>query len=609
MASPSIQSGNPSRLTIHSMGWRNSIGKQLQRRKTKEQAPFEDLCSFASSMFDKVDVYKSDCIQLNLQREQLQQELLGIQQTLLAGGSDAAKTIMSKLANTNLNDDGPSSSSSSTSNLNMQHASLLAEKSQLEKKILDLQDKLNAALKSENETVQKIIDLKNAVEAKNEKNLQLTTQVEQRDKEIKELRAMLEKMDNQYRTIKDEHLALSLSYKSLEKRHHELRKEFDVVSMQLLAVKREDADRLNAENDRIMKFQREKAKRELEANVAGLDRQAGDISALRLAAMADDNFEPLGDDEDLQMLSVSSRLPEAVESTFEAHEGGSTAVKWYCCTSPRDSYIATGGQDRKVKIWKISDGVASAVGEALQGSNNSITSIDVEADSLLASSCDFATRVWSLNTQRLNLTLTGHAAKVNSAKFLGSPLKIASGSGDRTIKMWDVSRGACIRTYFAGSTCLDIVYGNYVIISGHFDKKIRGWDLNRPDEKDATWMVHLGDSRVISLDMSTDSNKVVCCLKDNTIKCVDLRTLEVLQTYSHEKFRVGEENWRVAFSNDSRYISCGSSDGSFYIWDVNTARVEKILKGHSNRVIATSWSPDGKRMVSIETGKKVSIWV
>uniref|UniRef100_A0A6G1SBI1 Autophagy-related protein 16-1 n=1 Tax=Aceria tosichella TaxID=561515 RepID=A0A6G1SBI1_9ACAR len=615
----SVQVGNHSdciRSRVHSLNWRESIGTQLQLRKTREQDPFEEICLFANNLFDKVDIYKSENIHLTLQREQLQQQLLGIQQTLLAGGSDAAKTIISKLSNVGLNDDGSSSPTNtiSTKNLNIQHASILAEKAQLEKKILDLQDKLNAALKSENETVQKIIDLKNVADEKDRTNRHLTIVLDQREKEIKELKETLEKLDNEYRTIKDEHLALTLSYKSLEKRHLELKKECDSMGMQILAAKREDAERLNAENERIMKLQRERAMRELESNVAGMDREllarqaAGDPSALALAAMATDNFESIGDDEDLRLLNLPSRIPEVIEMSFDAHEGGSTAVKWYSCAGPSDSYIATGGQDRKVKIWKIADSATAPVGDALQGSNSSITSIDVEGDALLASSNDYATRVWSLSSHRLNLTLTGHAAKVNSAKFLGAPNKIASGSADRTIKLWDVNRGACIKTFFACSTCYDLVYGNYVIISGHFDKKIRCWDLNRSDDKDATWMVPLGDHKVIAVDISNDNNKVVCCMRDNTIKCVDLRTLEVLQTYSDEKFKTGEEYWRVCFSNDDRYISCGSSDGSFFIWDVNTAKVEKVLKGHSNKVIATNWSPDGKRMVSIEHGRKVSIW-
>jgi autophagy-related protein 16 len=604
------------KLSSRPLNWRESIGAQLQLRKSKEQSPFEEICLFANSMFDKVDIYKSENIHLTLQREQLQQQLLGIQQTLLAGGSDAAKTIISKLSNVSLNDDGSGSSTGTVAakNLSIQHASILAEKAQLEKKILDLQDRLNAALKSENETVQKIIDLKSEVEEKDRTNRHLTVILDQRDREIKELKETIEKLENKYRTIEDEHLALTLSYKSLDKRYTELKKDCDAMSMQILAAKREDAERLNAENDRIMKLQRERAMRELESNVAGIDREllarqaAGDLSALALARMTNDNFETIGDEEDLKLINLSSRIPEVVELSFDAHEGGSTAVKWYSCASPHDNFIATGGQDRKVKIWKVADAESTPAGEALQGSNSSITSIDVECDAILASSNDYATRVWSLTSHRLIQTLTGHAAKVNSAKFLGVPNKIASGSADRTIKLWDVSRGACIKTFFAGSNCFDLVYGNYVIISGHFDKKIRCWDLSRADEKDATWMVPLGDHKVVSVDISSDCTKVVCCLRDNTIKCVDLRTLEVLQTYSDEKFKTGEEYWRVCFSNDDRFISCGSSDGSFFIWDVNTAKVEKVLKGHSNKVIATNWSPDGKRMVSIENGRKVNVW-
>jgi autophagy-related protein 16 len=363
-----------------------------------------------------------------------------------------------------------------------------------------------------------------------------------------------------------------------------------------------------------MKIQREKAKRDLESNVAGLDREvlarqaAGDPSALALAAMSADNFEPLDSEDSAKLRHIHSQIPDSVELNFDAHEDGTTAIKWFSCDGPRDNYLATGGQDRKVKIWKITDGASCPLGDALQGSNNYITSIDVESDVILASSVDFATRVWSLKTHRLNLTLTGHGHKVNSAKFLGISNKIASGAADRTIKLWDLNRGACIRTFFAGSTCHDLVYGNYVIISAHFDKKIRGWDLSRTDEKDATWMVPLGD-KVMALDISTDKTKVVCCLSDNTIKCVDLRTLEVLQTYSDERFKTGEGFCRVCFSCDDQFKSCGSSDGSFFIWDVNTAKVEKVLKGHNNKVTATSWSPDGKRMVSIEhKNRRVSIW-
>jgi len=592
--------------------WKESINTQLQTRKLREQTPFEELCSFANSMFDKVDICKSENLQLNLQREQLQQQLLGIQQTLLAGGSDAAKTIISKLSNVSL--DPSDDIAGSSKNIGIQHASLLAEKTKLEKKILDLQENLAEALKSKSDSVQKLCDIKTELDEKDRANRHLSAIVNQLEKELKELKDKYVILENKYKTQTDEYLALTLSYKSLEKRHHALKIDNDNMSLKILAAKREDAERLNAENDKILKLQRERERRTVEANVAAMTREqakkhaAGDINALTLGAMAADNFETLGDDDEFSIYNFPARIPSAPEFSFEAHDGGSSAARWYYNSGPRDNFLATGGQDRKVKIWKIADSKATQVGDALQGSNSSITSIDVEADSLLASSCDMATRVWNLNNQRLNLTLTGHSAKVNSAKFVGDNKKIVSGSADRTVKLWDVVKGACTRTFFAGSNCFDLVYGNYQTISSHFDKKIRGWDFTQ-DKNDPAWVILLNE-KVISVDVSVDQNKLACCLKDNTIKCVDLRNNNVVfQTYTDERFRVGDDSWKVSFSNDGQYVSCGSSDGSFYIWDVNTAKLEANLKNHSGKVIATCWSPDGKRMASIENGRRVTIWV
>ena len=59
--------------------------------------------------------------------------------------------------------------------------------------------------------------------------------------------------------------------------------------------------------------------------------------------------------------------------------------------------MATGGSDRRVKIWDISKNVCE-LKTTLSGSNGAITSIDYEAGAslILAASTDFASRVWSI---------------------------------------------------------------------------------------------------------------------------------------------------------------------------------------------------------------------
>ena len=112
--------------------------------------------------------------------------------------------------------------------------------------------------------------------------------------------------------------------------------------------------------------------------------------------------------------------------------GEVNAIKW----SPHGLTVATGGSDRKIKIWDISKNVAEQRGQ-LTGSNGSILGLDHDSSGslILGASSDFAARVWSIEDQRLRHTLTGHSNKVLAAKFFGDGNKVVSASHDRTIKV------------------------------------------------------------------------------------------------------------------------------------------------------------------------------
>ncbi|XP_018422120.1 PREDICTED: autophagy-related protein 16-like, partial [Nanorana parkeri] len=133
---------------------------------------------------------------------------------------------------------------------------------------------------------------------------------------------------------------------------------------------------------------------------------------------------------------------------------------------------------KAVKLFVFSD-KCEAKG-SLTGSNAGITSIEFDSAGtyLLAASNDFASRIWTVDDYRLRHTLTGHSGKVLSAKFLLDNARIVSGSHDRTLKLWDLRNKVCIKTVFAGSSCNDIVCTEQCVMSGHFDKKIRFWDIS-----------------------------------------------------------------------------------------------------------------------------------
>ncbi|XP_038939845.1 autophagy-related protein 16-1 isoform X3 [Rattus norvegicus] len=296
------------------------------------------------------------------------------------------------------------------------------------------------------------------------------------------------------------------------------------------------------------------------------------------------------------------RVPTTASYVFDAHDGEVNAVQF----SPGSRLLATGGMDRRVKLWEAFGDKCEFKG-SLSGSNAGITSIEFDSAGayLLAASNDFASRIWTVDDYRLRHTLTGHSGKVLSAKFLLDNARIVSGSHDRTLKLWDLRSKVCIKTVFAGSSCNDIVCTEQCVMSGHFDKKIRFWDIR--SESVVREMELLG--KITALDLNPERTELLSCSRDDLLKIIDLRTNAIKQSFSAPGFKCGSDWTRVVFSPDGSYVAAGSADGSLYVWSVLTGKVEKVLsKQHSSSINAVAWAPSGLHVVSVDKGSRAVLW-
>ncbi|XP_006893524.1 PREDICTED: autophagy-related protein 16-1 isoform X3 [Elephantulus edwardii] len=296
------------------------------------------------------------------------------------------------------------------------------------------------------------------------------------------------------------------------------------------------------------------------------------------------------------------RVPTTAMCVFDAHDGEVNAVQF----SPGSRLLATGGMDRRVKLWEVFTDKCEHRG-SLTGSNAGITSIEFDSAGsyLLAASNDFASRIWTVDDYRLRHTLTGHSGKVLSAKFLLDNARIVSGSHDRTLKLWDLRSKVCIKTVFAGSSCNDIVCTEQCVMSGHFDKKIRFWDIR--SESIVREMELLG--KVTALDLNPERTELLTCSRDDLLKIIDLRKHAVRQSFSAPGFKCSSDWTRAVFSPDGSFVTAGSAEGSLYVWNVLTGKVEKILsKQHSASINAVAWSPSGSYVVSVDKGSRAVLW-
>nr|XP_056705922.1 autophagy-related protein 16-1 isoform X4 [Euleptes europaea] len=493
------------------------------------------------------------------------------------------------------------------------------------------QEELTELHKKRGELAQSVIDLNNQIQQKDRemqindaKIAEYLQKISELETECQELRNMLQDLERANQTLKDEYDALQITFTALEEKLRKTTEDNQELVTRWMAEKAQEANRLNAENEKDSRRRQAKLQKELaEAAKEPLPvEQDDDIEVLadetsdaaedtspvravsRTARRRSHSSISVPQDNVDKHLGVSKdvRVPTTAVCVFDAHDGEVNAVQF----SPGSRLLATGGLDRRVKLWEVFGDKCEFKG-SLSGSNAGITSIEFDSAGsyLLASSNDFASRIWTVDDNRLRHTLTGHSGKVLSAKFLLDNARIVSGSHDRTLKLWDLRSKVCIKTIFAGSSCNDLVCTEQCVMSGHFDKKIRFWDIRT--ESTVLEMELLG--RITALDLNPERTELLSCSRDDLLKIIDLRVNSVKQTFSAQGFKCGSDWTRVVFSPDGNYVVAGSADGSLYIWNVLTGKVDKVLsKHHSNSINAVAWSPSGAHVVSVDKGNKAVLW-
>ncbi|GAX41173.1 protein kinase [Tolypothrix sp. NIES-4075] len=201
-------------------------------------------------------------------------------------------------------------------------------------------------------------------------------------------------------------------------------------------------------------------------------------------------------------------------------------------------------------------------------------------------------------------SLTGHNDLVSSLAISPDGKTLVSGSGDRTIKIWNLQTSGLKTTlslHTDGVTSVAISPDGQTLVSASKDGTIKIWNLETGALKN-TLTGH--KYAVNSIAISPDGQSLASASSDQTIKIWNLQTGALKNTLSGHTKSV----WRVVFSPDGQTLASSSYDNTIKLWNLKLPSLKATLTGHNDLVYSLAISPDGQTLVSGSIDKTIKIW-
>ena len=229
-------------------------------------------------------------------------------------------------------------------------------------------------------------------------------------------------------------------------------------------------------------------------------------------------------------------------------------------------------------------------------------------------------------------TYRGHAAPVNAVAWSPSDQyeavhyrsRLATGSDDGTVQIWDAMAGRKISTYRGHSGAVNAIawqegLGNpppdgQWIASAGVDCTVQVWAAHSM-RKVCTYTRH--SAKVTALAWSParfpssggHSSLIASASEDSTVQVWDATTGQRQFIYSEHTHPV----YAVAWSPDGQYIASAGEDMVVQVWkvpakDTSAGKILLTSRNSSHTILTLAWSPDGKYLASGGADQVVEVW-
>jgi WD40 repeat protein len=169
--------------------------------------------------------------------------------------------------------------------------------------------------------------------------------------------------------------------------------------------------------------------------------------------------------------------------------------------------------------------------------------------------------------------------------------RIISYSWDPGFQIWDLESGVQVGETWEdndfGVTAIALSPDGKKVASGSSDGAVKLWNIDT-GKVIKTWTGHIKEVRSVS--WSSDGGRVLSGSRDGTFRVwgVEVGETSILQG----PINTGEKVWAVCYSPDDKMIATGGDD--LKIWNANSGELLKTLEGV---FMYLAWTSDGKTLI------------
>jgi len=204
-------------------------------------------------------------------------------------------------------------------------------------------------------------------------------------------------------------------------------------------------------------------------------------------------------------------------------------------------------------------------------------------------------------------SLAGHTRQIRALAFSPDGSVLASGSRDRSIRIWDTTTWALrreIRNEAEASWPLAFMPGSSILAAGTYGSG--GVDLIDVDT--GATVGHLADEHddIHSIAFSADGQLLATGGHDRTARLWDVAT-----GASRGRLSAGRAvpGWPLAFApKGSKIVVAHFGGPTAGIWDTTTLRMFRGLARHTDYVTAVAYAPDGNTVATGSDDTTVRLW-